>query len=83
MENMQQFMKATSILAVDSHSMTEFVTQFLFMNMECKKKEHYFKCSFWHCSISPCKYSSLTEQSKVLAVEDFLKSILSHFYRFL
>ena len=75
MENMQQFMKATSILAVDSHSMTEFVTQFLFMNMECKKKEHYF--------ISPCKYSSLTEQSKVLAVEDFLKSILYRFISFL
>ena len=33
MVNMQQFMKATSILAVGSHSTTEFVTQFLFMNM--------------------------------------------------
>lgn len=48
-----------------------------------QKKEHYFKCSFWHCSISPCKYSSLTEQSKVLAVEDFLKSILYRFISFL
>ena len=83
MGNMQQFMKVTSILVAGSHSTTEFVTQFLFMNMECKKKEHYFKCSFWHCSISPCKYSSLTEQSKVLAVEDFLKSILYRFISFL
>mgnify|MGYP006949103447 FL=1 len=83
MVNMQQFMKATSILAVGSHSMIEYAIQFLFMNMECKKKEHYFKCSFWHCSISPCKYSSLTEQSKVLAVEDFLKSILYRFISFL
>ena len=83
MVNMQQFMKATSMPVADSHSTTEFVTQFLFMNMECKKKEHYFKCSFWHCSISPCKYSSLTEQSKVLAVEDFLKSILYRFISFL
>ena len=48
-----------------------------------QKEEHYFKCSFWHCSISPCKYSSLTEQSKVLAVEDFLKSILYRFISFL
>ena len=74
---------AGSMPVADSHSTTEFVTQFLFMNMECKKKEHYFKCSFWHCSISPCKYSSLTEQSKVLAVEDFLKSILYRFISFL
>ena len=34
MVNMQQFMKATSILAVDSHSMTEFVILFSFMNTE-------------------------------------------------
>lgn len=34
MVNMRQFMRATSILAVDSHSMTGFVTLFLFMNME-------------------------------------------------
>ena len=40
MVNMQQFMKATSMPVADSHSTTEFVTQFLFMNMECKKKEH-------------------------------------------
>ena len=33
MVNMQQFMKATSILAVDSHSMIEYAIQFLFMNM--------------------------------------------------
>ena len=33
MVNMQQFMKATSILVAGSHSTTEFVTQFLFMNM--------------------------------------------------
>ena len=33
MVNMQQFMRATSILVADSHSTTEFVTQFLFMNM--------------------------------------------------
>ena len=31
--NMQQFMKATSILAVGSHSMIEYAIQFLFMNM--------------------------------------------------
>lgn len=34
MVNMQQFMKATSTLAVGSHSTTEFVTLFSFMNME-------------------------------------------------
>ena len=34
MVNMLQFMKATSILAVGSHSTTEFAIQFLFMNME-------------------------------------------------
>ena len=34
MVNMRQFMKATSILAVDSHSMTEFVILFSFMNTE-------------------------------------------------
>lgn len=34
MENMQQFMRATSTLAVGSHSMTESVTLFSFMNME-------------------------------------------------
>lgn len=90
MVNMQQFMKATSILAVGSHFTIEYAIQFLFMNMATdhfkelmQKKEHYFKCSFWHCSISPCKYSSLTEQSKVLAVEDFLKSILYRFISFL
>ena len=33
MVNMQQFMKVTSILVAGSHSTTEFVTQFLFMNM--------------------------------------------------
>ena len=33
MVNMQQFMKATSILAVGSHSMIEYAIQFLFMNM--------------------------------------------------
>ena len=33
MVNMQQFMKATSILAVDSHSTIEYAIQFLFMNM--------------------------------------------------
>ena len=33
MVNMQQFMKATSMPVADSHSTTEFVTQFLFMNM--------------------------------------------------
>ena len=48
-----------------------------------KERTIIFKCSFWHCSISPCKYSSLTEQSKVLAVEDFLKSILYRFISFL
>ena len=90
MVNMQQFMKATSILAVGSHFTIEYAIQFLFMNMATdhfkelmQKKEHYFKCSFWHCSISPCKYSSRTEQSKVLAVEDFLKSILYRFISFL
>ena len=82
--------EATSILAVGSHFTIEYAIQFLFMNMATdhfkelmQKKEHYFKCSFWHCSISPCKYSSLTEQSKVLAVEDFLKSILYRFISFL
>ena len=34
MVNMKQFMKATSTLAVGSHSTTEFVTLFSFMNME-------------------------------------------------
>lgn len=34
MVNMQQFMKATSILAVGSHSTIEYAIQFLFMNME-------------------------------------------------
>ena len=33
MVNMQQFMKATSILAVGSHSTIEYAIQFLFMNM--------------------------------------------------
>lgn len=33
MVNMQQFMRATSILAVDSHFMIEYAIQFLFMNM--------------------------------------------------
>ena len=33
MVNMRQFMKATSILAVGSHSMIEYAIQFLFMNM--------------------------------------------------
>ena len=33
MVNMQQFMKATSILVADSHSMIEYAIQFLFMNM--------------------------------------------------
>ena len=33
MVNMQQFMKATSILAVGSHFMIEYAIQFLFMNM--------------------------------------------------
>lgn len=33
MVNMQQFMKATSIPVADSHSMTEFVILFSFMNM--------------------------------------------------
>ena len=31
--NMQQFMKATSILVADSHFMIEYAIQFLFMNM--------------------------------------------------
>ena len=33
MVNMQQFMKATSILVADSHFMIEYAIQFLFMNM--------------------------------------------------
>lgn len=33
MVNMQQFIKAIFILAVDFHSMTEYAIQFLFMNM--------------------------------------------------
>ena len=33
MVNMQQFMKATSILAVGSHSTIEYAIQSLFMNM--------------------------------------------------
>ena len=33
MVNMQQFMKATSILAVGSHSTIEYAIQFLFMDM--------------------------------------------------
>lgn len=33
MVNMQQFMKATSILAADFHSTIEYAIQFLFMNM--------------------------------------------------
>jgi len=33
MVNMQQFMRATSILVADSHSMIEYAIQFLFMNM--------------------------------------------------
>ena len=33
MVNMQQFMKATSILVADSHSTIEYALQFLFMNM--------------------------------------------------
>ena len=33
MVNMQQFMKATSILVADSHSMIGYPIQFLFMNM--------------------------------------------------
>ena len=33
MVNMQQFMKATSILVADSHSMIGYAIQFLFMNM--------------------------------------------------
>ena len=33
MVNMQQFMKATSILVADSHSTIEYAIQFLFMNM--------------------------------------------------
>ena len=33
MVNMQQFMKATSTLAVGSHSTIEYAIQFLFMNM--------------------------------------------------
>ena len=33
MVNMQQFMKATSILVADSQSMIEYAIQFLFMNM--------------------------------------------------
>ena len=33
MVNMQQFMRATSILAVGSHFMIEYAIQFLFMNM--------------------------------------------------
>ena len=33
MVNMQQFIKATSILVADSHSMIEYAIQFLFMNM--------------------------------------------------
>lgn len=33
MVNMQQFMKATSILAVGSHFTIEYAIQFLFMNM--------------------------------------------------
>lgn len=33
MVNMQQFMKATSILVADFHSTIEYAIQFLFMNM--------------------------------------------------
>ena len=33
MVNMQQFMKATSILVADSYSMIGYAIQFLFMNM--------------------------------------------------